>query len=35
VQNLLDQEYYVMFLPTTTGLPRLVNGGVRVKWSGR
>jgi iron complex outermembrane receptor protein len=35
VQNLLDQEYYVMFLPTTTGSPRLVNGGIRVRWSGR
>ena len=35
VQNLLEQEYYVMFLPTTTGSPRLVNGGIRVRWSGR
>ena len=35
VQNLFDQEYYVMLLPTTTGSPRLVNGGVRVRWSGR
>jgi iron complex outermembrane receptor protein len=35
VQNLLDQEYYVMLLPTTIGSPRLVNGGVRVRWSGR
>jgi outer membrane receptor protein involved in Fe transport len=35
VQNLFDQEYYVMFLPTTTGSPRLINGGVRVRFSGR
>ena len=35
VQNLFDQEYYVMLLPTTTGTPRLVNGGVRVRFSGR
>jgi outer membrane receptor protein involved in Fe transport len=35
VQNLFDQEYYVMLLPTTIGSPRLVNGGVRVRWSGR
>jgi outer membrane receptor protein involved in Fe transport len=35
VQNLLDQEYYVQLLPTTIGSPRLVNGGVRVRWSGR
>jgi outer membrane receptor protein involved in Fe transport len=35
VQNLLDQEYTVQLLPTTIGSPRLVNGGVRVRWSGR
>ena len=35
VQNLFDQEYIVQLLPTTTGSPRLVNGGVRVRWSGR
>jgi outer membrane receptor protein involved in Fe transport len=35
VQNLLDQEYTVQLLPTTTGSPRLVNGGIRVRWSGR
>jgi outer membrane receptor protein involved in Fe transport len=34
-QNLFDQEYYVMLLPTTTGSPRLVNGGIRVRFSGR
>jgi hypothetical protein len=25
----------VMLLPTTTGSPRLINGGVRVRFSGR
>lgn len=35
VQNLFDQEYYVQLLPTTIGSPRLVNGGVRVRWAGR
>jgi len=35
VQNLFDEEYYVGFAPTTIGTPRLVNGGIRVRWSGR
>jgi outer membrane receptor protein involved in Fe transport len=35
VQNMFDQEYYVMLQPTTTGSPRLINGGVRVRFSGR
>jgi iron complex outermembrane recepter protein len=35
VQNLFDQEYYVMLQPTTTGSPRLVNGGIRVRFNGR
>jgi outer membrane receptor protein involved in Fe transport len=35
VQNLFDEEYIVQLLPTTTGTPRLVNGGIRVRWSGR
>lgn len=35
VQNLLDKEYYVMLLPTTTGSPRLVNGGLRLRWARR
>jgi len=34
VQNLFDEEYYVGLLPTTVGTPRLVNGGVRVRFSG-
>jgi outer membrane receptor protein involved in Fe transport len=35
VQNLFDQEYYVQLLPTTTGSPRLVHGGIRVRFNGR
>jgi outer membrane receptor protein involved in Fe transport len=35
VQNLFDQEYIVQLVPTTTGSPRLVNGGVRVRWAAR
>ena len=35
VQNLFDEQYIVQLLPTTTGSPRLVNGGVRLRWSGR
>jgi outer membrane receptor protein involved in Fe transport len=34
VQNLFDEEYYVGLLPTTIGTPRLVNGGIRVRFSG-
>jgi outer membrane receptor protein involved in Fe transport len=35
VQNLFDEQYIVQLLPTTTGSPRLVNGGVRVRWAQR
>ena len=35
VQNLTDRQYYVGTLPTTLGTPRLVNGGVRVRFAGR
>jgi outer membrane receptor protein involved in Fe transport len=35
VQNLFDEEYYVGLGPTTIGSPRLINGGVRVRFSGR
>jgi outer membrane receptor protein involved in Fe transport len=35
IQNLFDQQYIVGTLPTTIGSPRLVNGGVRVRLSGR
>jgi len=35
IQNLTDQEYIAFTQPTTTGSPRLVNGGVRIRWSGR
>src|SRR5688572_24945670 len=34
-QNLLDKEYYVQLLPTTSAAPRLVNGGIRVRFAGR
>jgi outer membrane receptor protein involved in Fe transport len=32
VQNLFDEEYIVGTLPTTIGSPRLVHGGVRVRF---
>lgn len=32
VQNLLDREYFVGTLPTTVGSPRLISGGVRVRF---
>ena len=35
VQNMFDQTYFVGTLPTTIGSPRLVNGGVRIRFSGR
>ena len=35
VQNLLDQVYFVQTNPSTIGTPRLVNGGLRVRWNGR
>ena len=35
VQNLFDKEYIVQRLPSTAGTPRLVNAGVRVRFSGR
>jgi len=35
VQNLFDEEYFVGTLPTTIGSPRLINGGLRVRFSGR
>jgi outer membrane receptor protein involved in Fe transport len=34
-QNLFDRNYFVGTLPTTTGTPRLVHGGVRLKFAGR
>ena len=33
VQNLFDHQYIVGTLPTTIGSPRLVNGGVRIRFS--
>ncbi len=35
VQNLFDKEYIVMTLPTTTGSPRLINVGARLRFTGR
>src|SRR5256712_349945 len=35
VQNLLDQVYFVQTNPSTIGTPRLVNGGIRVRFAGR
>ncbi|OFW19185.1 MAG: hypothetical protein A3H97_23720 [Acidobacteria bacterium RIFCSPLOWO2_02_FULL_65_29] len=35
IQNLTNEEYIAFTVPTTTGSPRLYNGGVRVRWSGR
>ncbi len=35
VQNMFDQVYFVQTNPSTTGTPRLVNGGVRVRFNGR
>jgi outer membrane receptor protein involved in Fe transport len=34
-QNLFDTEYVVGTLPTTIGSPRLMNAGVRIRFSGR
>ena len=34
-QNVFDQEYFVQRNPTTIGSPRLVTGGIRVRFSGR
>jgi outer membrane receptor protein involved in Fe transport len=35
VQNLFDKVYFVQTNPSTIGTPRLVNGGLRVRWNGR
>ena len=35
VQNLFDQMYFVQTNPSTIGTPRLVNAGVRIRFSGR
>ena len=35
VQNLFDTVYFVQTNPSTIGTPRLVNGGVRIRFSGR
>jgi outer membrane receptor protein involved in Fe transport len=35
VQNMFDEQYIVQLVPTTVGSPRLVNGGLRLRWSKR
>ncbi|MGE3513379.1 MAG: TonB-dependent receptor [Vicinamibacterales bacterium] len=35
VQNLFDQPFFVGLLPTTIGQPRLVNGGLRIRFAAR
>jgi outer membrane cobalamin receptor len=35
MQNIFNAVYDVATLPTTIGSPRLVNGGLRIRWSGR
>ena len=35
VQNTFDLDYYVQLQPTSTGSPRLMKGGIRVRFSGR
>jgi iron complex outermembrane recepter protein len=35
LQNLFDQKYFVQTNPSTFGTPRLVHGGVRVRFAGR
>ena len=35
VQNLFDRRYFVQTNPSTIGTPRLVNGGLRVRFSGK
>jgi outer membrane receptor protein involved in Fe transport len=35
LQNLTNRVYFVGTLPTTIGSPRLVNGGIRVRFTGR
>ena len=34
VQNMLDEEFYVQTNPTTIGAPRLLQGGMRVRFAG-
>ena len=35
VQNLFDKQYFVQTNPSTIGTPRLINGGLRIRFSGR
>ena len=34
-QNLVDTVYFVQTNPSTVGTPRMITGGVRVRWTGR
>jgi hypothetical protein len=34
-QNLLNTQYFVQTNPSTIGTPRLVNGGVRIRFAGK
>jgi outer membrane receptor protein involved in Fe transport len=34
-QNVFDRSYFVGTLPTTTGTPRLVHGGVRIRFASK
>jgi outer membrane receptor protein involved in Fe transport len=35
VQNLFDEEVYVLTNPTTVGTPRMFHGGLRIRFAGR
>jgi hypothetical protein len=35
IQNMFNQVSFVQTNPSTTGTPRLFNGGVRVRFSGK
>ena len=34
-QNLFDKVYFVQTNPSTIGTPRLINGGLRVRFTGK
>ena len=34
-QNIFEKVYFVQTNPSTIGTPRLVNGGIRIRFSGR
>jgi len=35
IQNIFDEQYYVGLQPTTIGTPRLMNGGLRLRFAGK